>query len=86
MFSADDLTKRVRQRPFVPLRIVTSAGEQYDVRHPDLIMVGRRDIAVGTASTENPEHYDQLTRIAIMHVSALQDLPASSQSGGNGQG
>jgi len=34
------------------------------IYHPDLTMIGRRSITVGTASTENPRQYDHLTRIA----------------------
>jgi hypothetical protein len=86
MFTADDIQARVRQQPFQPLRIVTSAGQTFDLYHPDLIMVGRRDLTVGRASAENPTQYEQTTRIAIMHVTALEDLPMSAKSGGNGQG
>ena len=76
MLTADDIHERVRQRPFVPLRIITSGGQTYDVYHPDLIMVGRRAIIVGTASSENPLHFDQTTRISVLHVTALEDLPS----------
>jgi hypothetical protein len=58
----------------------------YDVSHPNLILVGRRDVAVGAPSTEDPQHYDQLNRIAILHITALQDLPVPAKHGGNGEG
>jgi len=82
MFTPDNIQDRVRKRPFVPLRIVTSSGETFDVFHPDLIMVGRRDITVGIASVEHPGQYERQTRIAIMHVTALEDLPVPSPPGG----
>lgn len=85
MFTADEIYRRVRQQPFVPLRIVTSSGESYDIYHPDLIMVGRRYLLVGTASSENPRHFDRESRVAIMHITALETLPASAQSDGNGE-
>jgi hypothetical protein len=85
MFTPDQIQSRARQQPFVPFRITTSAGQTFEVRHPELIMVGRRDLSVGTASAENPLQYDNVTRIAIMHVTTLEDLPASAPSGGNGQ-
>jgi len=41
---------------------------------------------VGTASSKNPRHYDRTTRIAIMHVTALEDLPVPTPpGGGNGE-
>ena len=85
MFTADDIQSRVRERPFVPLRIVTSAGPMFDIRHPDLIMVGRRSLAIGTASPDNPTQYEQITRVPILHVTALQDLPSPTTPDGDGQ-
>jgi hypothetical protein len=84
MFTADDIQRRVRQQPFQPLRIVTSSGQSFDVLHPELIMIGRRDLTVGVPRSDNPTQYDQISRIAILHVSALQDLPAGAPPGKNG--
>ena len=88
MFTADDIHARVHQRPFVPMRIITSGGQTYDIYHPDLVMVGRRSITVGTASSENPLHYDQTTRIAVLHVTDLEDLPSPmpTSESDNGRG
>lgn len=85
MFSADDIQNRVRARPFRPLRLVTNSGETYDIYHPDLIMIGRREVTVGIPSSENAEHYDQLARLALMHITALHDLPMPAPPPGNGQ-
>jgi hypothetical protein len=85
MFTPEQIRSRVQQQPFVPLRLVTSAGQTFDVKHPDMIMVGTREVVVGTATGPNPHFYDQLSRLAIMHITALQDLPSPTPSSGNGQ-
>ena len=85
MFTANDIQARVRERPFAPFRIVTSSGEAFDIHHPDLTMVGRRSLTIGTASTQNPTQYETTSRVAILHVTALQDLPSPTSSSGNGQ-
>jgi hypothetical protein len=85
MFTADDIHARVHGRPFVPFRIVTSAGQGFDIYHPELIMIGRRALEVGTASNENPAHFEQVTRIALLHVTAIEDLPTPAPPSGNGQ-
>ena len=77
MFNSDDIQRRLRQSPFVPVRIIISSGQTFDVYHPDLVLVGRRDMIIGMASTENPAQYEQTTRVPIMHVTALEDLPAA---------
>lgn len=75
MFSADGIQARLHERPFQPLRIVTSTGQTYDVYHPDLVLVGRRFLIIGTPSAENPAQADQVTRLAVLHVTELRDLP-----------
>ena len=85
-FTAGDILSRIRQQPFVPLRIVTSAGQPFDIYHPDLVLVGQRDLMVGNASQRNPEIYDGVIRLSIMHITALEDLPlGTSRSKGNGK-
>ena len=45
-----DIHEAARRKPFEPFRITLTTGETYDVRHPDLIMVGRRAAIVGIPS------------------------------------
>lgn len=85
MFSADDISRRIKVQPFVPVRIVTSAGQTFDVHHPDLVMVGRRELRIGTASSKDPGHYEYQTLVALIHVTALEDLPAGKSPSGNGE-
>lgn len=80
ILTADDITARLHDRPFTPLRLVTTTGQTYDIFHPDLILVGRRFLIVGTPSTDNPIHADQVTRIALVHVAELRDLPSPTVS------
>lgn len=84
MFNADDIKTRMRQTPFIPVRIVTSSGQAFDVYHPDLVMVGRRALVVGSASNEDPSQFDRTTQVSILHVTALEDLPLPARPGGNG--
>jgi hypothetical protein len=81
MFSSDDIQKRLRQSPFIPVRIIISSGQTFDILHPDLVLVGRRDITIGIASTESPAQYEQTTRVPITHVTALDDLPTAISAG-----
>lgn len=85
MFTAESIQERVRVRPFRPFRIVTSASESFDVFHPDLVLVGNREITIGLPGGPNPTLYERLARITIMHVTALHDLPVPAPPPGNGQ-
>jgi hypothetical protein len=83
MFTADDIDARVRSHPFIPVRIVTSLGQMFDVYHPDLVMVGRRSLTIGSASTKNPRHYELTTRVALTHITAVEELPPPAGSPSN---
>jgi hypothetical protein len=49
---------------------------RFDIEHPDLVFVGRRDLMIGFAALDSPTIYDRVTRLALVHVVALEDLPA----------
>lgn len=75
MFSAEDIQARLRIKPFKPFRIIASEGQRFDVHHPDLVMVGRRDLTIGFPDPANPTVYDRQTQIALVHVVALDNIP-----------
>jgi hypothetical protein len=85
MFRAADIQARLRQQPFVPVRITTTSGQEFDIFHPDLVLVGTSDLTIGFASTEDPSIYSRVTRVAILHVTAMEDLPNKTSAGGNGK-
>ena len=80
MLSADDIQARLRERPFNPMRLVTSSGQSYDITHPELVLVGRRSLIIGTASNENPSQFESVSRVAIIHITDLQDVPSAPAS------
>lgn len=85
MFSPTDIQIRLHQKPFIPVRIITTSGQAFDIFHPDLVLVGLRDLTIGFASSENPAIYAHVTRVSLSHVTALEDLPAKSPPGANEQ-
>ena len=75
MYTAERVLERIKTKPFVPMRIFTSAGTNYDVYHPDLAMVGKQLLIVGTVSKDNPAMFDKSSTISILHITAIEDLP-----------
>ncbi len=75
MFRPDDITSKLREQPFRPFRIIASEGQRFEIRHPDLVFVGSRDIMIGFPSSHNPRIYDGVTRVALVHIVAMEDLP-----------
>jgi len=84
MFSTDQIRSRVREMPFRPFQVVTTAGDIHEVRHPELIMVGVGDVVIGIPSPNNPNAYERLTRVSLFHIVELRDFPVESTATQNG--
>lgn len=70
-----ELHARAKRQPFTPFRVHLTTDATYDVRHPDLIMVGRRSAVIGIANEPNETTYDQLFQIDLLHIVGVEDLP-----------
>jgi hypothetical protein len=85
MITAQDIRARTTKAPFEPFRIITSAGQEYDIFHPDLVLIGTRWVVVGIPSNKNPHFAEQMSQISLLHITALENLPTSSKPKKNGK-
>ena len=84
--SPTELRDSLRQKPFEPFRLVMSDGQGYDIRHPDLLMIGAGTAVVGLVSDENSTFYERSVKIDLLHVTRLEPLEgASPPASNNGQ-
>ena len=44
--SPDRIRNHLRREPFLPIRIYMSDGSSYEVRHPEMAVVTRRDVFI----------------------------------------
>jgi len=66
------------QRPFKPFRLIMSSGQTYEVRHPEMALLTRTDILVGTGDT-NEGVPAEFKICSLLHVTAIEPLsPASA--------
>ena len=80
MFRPDEIQARLREQPFRPLRIIVTEGLRYDIHHPNLVMVGLRDIMIGHERPARPGIYDRITRVALINIVGIEDIPMGSVS------
>jgi hypothetical protein len=78
----EDLACRVQQRPFVPFRMYLTDGSIYDLRHPELIMVGKRTAVVGVTSNPHQKVFDHLVDIDLLHIVRVEAIEASVKING----
>ena len=79
-----ELRAALSQQPFQPIRVVTTDGASFDIRHPDLCMFGVHGtmlVGVPPAGSNEPL-YERHVTIDLSHVVRLEQL--SSPVPGNG--
>ncbi len=80
-----DLLQALRRRPFEPFRIEVSDGTAYEVRHPELVMVGLGAVIIGIPPAgEQQPVYERAETVSLNHVVKLVPLPAAVVGDGNG--
>jgi hypothetical protein len=80
----EELRGAARRQPFEPFRVILTTGATYDIRHPDLIMVGRRSAVIGITNEPNGTAYDRTVKVDLFHVVGIGELPSASPPSSNG--
>ncbi len=82
----DDVRARLHAQPFQPFRIRLSNGITYDITHPDLVMVGRSALVIGTPAPDLPPGvHGVAVSVSLLHVAELLSLTSpATPPGTNG--
>ncbi len=76
----EDLRLIARRQPFEPFQIVLTTGATYDIRHPDLINVGRRSAFIGMTNDPSGTVFDRGFFVDLLHIVGVQELPMTPTS------
>lgn len=80
----EELREVLRQQPFEPFRIVMTNGAFYDIRHPDLLWIGKRTAMVGLTGQPGQTFYERAVRVDLLHVIRVEPLEKVSSTPPNG--
>ena len=71
----DDVREFVQSKPFHPFRITLTDGRTLDVHHPELIMIGRATVSIGTPWPGMTEPiYDRVVVVSLLHIMHIEPL------------
>ncbi len=84
MISAAHMRSRLQMRPFMPFRVITSAGFSVDVWHPEQVIVAKQTVGVATTKSAEQSDYDHIVTLGILHIAVLEDLPLPVAPPSNG--
>ncbi len=78
---SEDLRQFLRQEPFRPIRLTLTDGRTYDVRHPELVILGRSSVIIGFPEADDPEPvYDDFVVVSLLHVMQAQPVDGAESS------
>ena len=69
--NADTIREWLNRHPFEPFELRLSNGEAYQVRHPEVIAIGKNRIAIVDPET------DRFVHVALIHVNSTSALQAA---------
>ena len=58
----------LHREPFEPFRVVSSSGESYTIRNPDLVALLRSEVFIAAPNS------DRRTFVPLLHVAAVETL------------
>ena len=81
--SPEELRDSLKHEPFEPFRIIMTDGSGFDIRHPDLLWVGKRSAMVGLTGQAGQTFYERSVKVDLFQIMRLDPLE-SSPSTSNG--
>ena len=69
----ETLRDQVRRQPFEPFRVYLTDGSHYDIRHPEMIAVSRRDVAIPLGPRKG-EAADRLAICDPLHIVRVEPI------------
>jgi hypothetical protein len=76
MIPPQELMSYLKARPFRPFRVHMASGETFEVRHPEMVRVGRSSIILFTFVSDDPDLYDRWETISLMLMERVTQLDA----------
>jgi hypothetical protein len=72
--SAEELRDALKPQPFGPFRLIMTDGVGYEIRHPDLLWVGRRSAMIGLTGEPAQTFYERAVQVDLRHVIRLEPI------------
>lgn len=76
--TVDTFRKLLSRRPFQPFRITMSSGEKYDIKHPEVALLTRTTLYVGTDFDKEGVPEDS-AMCSLLHVTSVEPLTNGKQ-------
>ncbi len=76
MMTPPSILTYVKAAPFRPFRIHLASGRTFDVRHPEMVKVGKTHLIVFSSVGETPEVFDEWESVSLMLTESISHIEA----------
>jgi hypothetical protein len=84
MITFQRLARYIAAEPFRPFRIRMADGQSFDIRHPEMITVGRSTAHIYTFMDDESEHPDQREHeVSLLLMESIEPLDVTPAPGGS---
>jgi len=81
----EDLRQFLGQEPFRPFRVTLTDGREYEIRHPELVALGRSSLFIGFPRPDDPlpvyDHYEVVSLSHVVHAQRVDSMECSREKG-----
>jgi hypothetical protein len=78
MMTMSKFTEYMSAEPFCPFRIKMASGQVFDIRHPEMILIGRSNVRVYMADTDVAAPTWKDVSMMLMETLEPIDFPTSA--------
>ena len=71
-----DVLSYLQAEPFRPFRIQMVSGRTFEVRHPEMVRVGRSAVLVFSFVSDDPAIFDRWDAVSLVLIERLEHLDA----------
>ena len=83
MINFQRIASYVGAEPFRPFRIATASGRAFEIRHPEMVQVGRTTMTIFTVLSDNPEEAkERQVELSLLLTETVKPLDATARPQG----
>ena len=84
MMTVNRIVNYITAEPFRPFRINMASGKAYDIRHPEMIAVGKSTVHVFTSMSDDEEEARQKDQeLSVILIESVEPLETAGSKDAN---
>ena len=78
MMTFKEVLNHVTAEPFRPFRIHTASGRSYEVKHPEVVMVGKTALTLSVPLSDDiPDAQGMSYKLSLMSIESIEPMDAA---------